>query len=62
MSNIEKMLLDAGAKLIKIGRHKVYEVMGRRFTISHGTGRANNRDRHKPMIRFLRNLKKETVS
>lgn len=54
MSDIEKMLLRAGGVLVKVGRHKVYEVDGRRFTISLGSGRCNERDRHKPMIHFLR--------
>lgn len=56
MSDVEKQLRRAGGVLVKSGRHKVYEVDGRRFTISHGRA-GNDRDRHKPMLRFLRERK-----
>ena len=57
MSDMEQQLIRAGAVLIKSNRHKVYEISGRRFTISHGNKANDNRDRHKPMLHFLNKLK-----
>lgn len=57
MSNLEKKLKQAGAVLIDCNRHKVYEIAGRQFTLSHGN-KENRKDRGKPALRFLENLKR----
>ena len=57
MSNIEQQLIRAGAVLVKCNRHKVYEVQGRRFTLSHSHKANDTRDRHKPMLHFLNKIK-----
>lgn len=56
MSESERQLIALGAVLIKTGKHKIYEIQGRRFTISHSKKANDNRDRRKPMLHFLRKL------
>ncbi len=36
MSDLEKMLKKCGAVLVKIGKHKIYELNGKRYTLHHG--------------------------
>ena len=57
MSHIERQLLKAGAILLRSTKHKIYELQGRRFTLSHGNKANNSRDRHKPTLHFLNKIK-----
>ncbi len=52
MNRTEQRLKAAGAVLIRINKHRIYELNGERFTLSHSK-KGQDRDRMKPLERLL---------
>lgn len=61
MDKLEQRLKAAGAVLVrKGGKHKLYELAGRRFTLSYGAkGKAEKHDYMKPVKHLLEKLEQK---
>lgn len=55
MSTIERALIRAGGVLIRAGKHKLYELRGERFALSHGA-RSRDGNTEKRLLSRLRRL------
>ncbi len=55
MTSLEKSLRQAGAKLLRVGRHRYYELDGKRITLHQGT--RINRQQEKSLRSLLKRRK-----
>ena len=53
MDPVEKMIAAAGGVLIRNGKHKIYEVLGERVIVSHGT-KSRRTNTNKWIIRIIK--------